>query len=108
MRKRLRGYLKDSGATKPDKTMELVGCSKRELRKHLEKQFYNNPRTGETMTWENHGVQKRNGPEKWHVDHIKPFDAIDKTSAKEIYQVMNYKNLQPLWAKENVKKSGKF
>ena len=105
VRRRLVGYLKKSGSTKPGRTLELVGCSKQELRNHIEKQFYDNPRTGEPMTWKNYGTEKRGGSEKWHVDHIKPFDAIDKKSIKAIYQVMNYKNLRPLWAKENIKKS---
>ena len=108
LRSRLRKWVKSKGISKPSITMELVGTNKEYLRNYLEKLFYNNPRTGEQMTWGNHGIQKRLGTERWHIDHIKPFDAIDSNSVKQIYEVMNYKNLQPMWAKENMKKGNKI
>ena len=46
------------GNPKLKTTMELTGCSIKQLKLHLEKQFT------EGMLWKNYG--------KWHVDHIKP------------------------------------
>ena len=51
------------------------------------------------MTWKNYG--------KWHIDHIKPFASFDLTEPKQQKLVCNYKNLQPLWAKENLSKGDK-
>ena len=50
------------------------------------------------MNWSNQG--------KWHIDHIIPLDSA-KTQ-EEIIKLFNYKNLQPLWAKDNIKKSNKM
>lgn len=50
------------------------------------------------MTWENHG--------EWHIDHIVPLDLGN--NEEEILQLNYYKNLQPLWAKENISKGNKI
>lgn len=50
------------------------------------------------MNWDNYG--------EWHIDHIKPL-AIAKNK-KEIECLFNYKNLQPLWAKDNLSKGYQF
>jgi len=71
-------------------TMKLVGCSIDQLKRHLEKQF----KIG--MTWNNYG--------RWHVDHIKPCASFNLSKPKEQRSCFNYTNLQPLWAKENIKK----
>ena len=69
----------------------MIGCSYEELIIHLESKFT------EGMSWENYG--------KWHVDHIIPI-SIGRT-IDEIKKLSNYKNLQPLWAEENIKKRDK-
>ena len=79
------------GVVKSAHTLELLGCSISQLIKHLEKQFKKG------MTWANYG--------KWHVDHVKPLSSFDLTKPKQQQLVCNYKNLQPLWAKENFKKN---
>lgn len=76
---------------KNSSTSEMIGCSYEELIIHLESKFT------EGMSWENYG--------KWHVDHIIPI-SIGKT-IDEIKKLSNYKNLQPLWAEENIKKRDK-
>lgn len=53
------------------------------------------------MTWENYGFYG------WHIDHIKPCDSFDLMNSKEQEKCFNYRNLQPLWAEENFKKSNK-
>jgi hypothetical protein len=82
--------------TKPDKCnwyqslLKVLGCSIEHLKRHLEQQFQ------EEMNWDNYG-----GKEGWQIDHIIPrsyFNLIDET---QLYICFNYRNLQPLWAKEN-------
>lgn len=74
-------------------TLQLVGCTLMELRKHLERQFTKG------MTWENYG--------KWHIDHIKPCAKFDLTKADQQQACFHYTNLQPLWAIDNLRKSDK-
>lgn len=71
-------------------TIKLLGCSIEQLKKYLEKQF----KPG--MTWKNYG--------KWHIDHIRPCSSFNLSKASEQYKCFNYKNLQPLWAKDNLSK----
>lgn len=73
-------------------TFEIVGCSPQFLKEHLESQFIDG------MTWENRS--------EWHIDHIIPLSSA-KTE-DELYMLCHYKNLQPLWAEDNLKKSNKI
>ena len=75
-------------------TSELIGISISGLREHLEKQFKNG------MTWDNYG--------KWHIDHIIPLAHFDLNKPENQKKAFNYKNLQPLWAKENISKGAKL
>jgi len=79
------------GISKSARTMKLLSCSIDELKKHLEKRF----KVG--MSWKNYG--------KWHVDHIRPCASFDLSKPNEQIKCFNYKNLQPLWAKENLEKN---
>lgn len=79
---------------KKDSTIELLGCSIDELKIHLQNQFK------EGMTWQNHG--------EWHIDHIIPCAAFDLSKKEDCLKCFNYKNLQPLWAHENLSKSDKI
>lgn len=76
------------------RTFSLLGYSKQELMEHLERQF----KTG--MTWDNYGLYG------WHIDHIRPktsfeFETTEDAGFGECWALSN---LQPLWAKENLKK----
>lgn len=71
-----------------------LGCTLGELKNHLESQFT------EGMTWDNYG--------EWHIDHMYPLSRVDLTNREEFLKVCNYKNLQPLWAIDNLKKSNKL
>ena len=89
-RSRLRAVLKSS---KSAKTHELLGCSFEELKIHIEKQFVDG------MGWHNMG--------EWHIDHIVPLAAFDLSIEENQRLAFNYKNLQPLWAIDNLKKGAK-
>ena len=54
------------------------------------------------MNWDNHGVHG------WHFDHIKPVDSFNLNFKSDREKCNNYKNFQPMWATENIKKSNKF
>jgi hypothetical protein len=73
-------------------TFDIVGCTPQFLKEHLESQFIDG------MTWENRS--------EWHIDHIIPLSSA-KTE-DEVYMLCHYKNLQPLWAEDNLKKSNKI
>jgi len=95
LRSRARYAVKAKGdGKKAFKTKELLGCSVPYLRKHLEAQFK------EGMSWDNYG--------DWHIDHIKPCAAFNLTCEKQQKECFNYKNLQPLWAEENMRKRAHY
>jgi hypothetical protein len=86
--------VKTKNFKKQTKTYILLGCTIVELRVHLEKQFQPG------MTFENYGL---NG---WHIDHIIPLASAN--TQKEIESLCHYTNLQPLWAKDNIKKGSRY
>ena len=94
VRRRLGEYLRLKGLTKKNKTFTIVGCTPAELKIHLEKQF----KPG--MTWWNHT------PKGWHIDHIIPLASAE--TIEETEKLSHYTNLQPMWAKENMKKGNKI
>jgi hypothetical protein len=87
-----------NGAKGRRKWETLVGYTIQDLKKHLERQF----KSG--MTW-GHVV---NG--KIHIDHIIPKSAFKFTSADQLSfkRCWALKNLQPLWANENLQKHNKI
>lgn len=92
LRARICGVLK--GNNKSLSTMMLIGCEIDYLLYHLQSQFTKG------MSWDNHG--------KWHIDHIRPCASFDLSKPEEQRKCFNYKNLQPLWAKDNLAKSDKW
>ena len=100
LRERIRILVKKKDRSKG--SIKLIGCSVTKLLKHLEDQFYQHPQSGEIMTWENYGVHG------WHVDHIRPCASFDLEDEKQQLECFNYKNLQPLWADENLSKSASW
>ena len=80
---------------KSNKTLELLGCSPEDLKKHLEVQFT------EGMTWDNYGIRG------WHIDHIVPCASFNLSNPEEQKKCFHYTNLQPLWWYDNLSKSNK-
>ena len=74
--------------------MELTGCSKNDLLKHLESKFT------EGMTFENYG--------EWHIDHIRPCASFNLEDPEEQKKCFHWTNLQPLWALDNIRKGDKW
>ena len=92
LRTRLNKVMHD--VNKSAETIKLLGCSIEFLKIRLEKQF----KPG--MTWDNYGL--------WHIDHIKPCASFDLSKPSEQRKCFNYKNLQPLWAIDNLRKSDNY
>lgn len=91
LRKRMSKMIRRS--QKSGSAVKDMGCSVEELKIHLESQFQ------EGMTWENYG--------EWHIDHIYPLSKFDLFDREEFLKACHYKNLQPLWSQDNLKKSNK-
>lgn len=94
LRRRLWAALKHQGATRCTKHYALIGCSKQELAEHIQSQFLDG------MTWDNRS--------EWHIDHIRPCCSFDLTDPDQQRECFNFKNLRPLWKRDNQTKGGKF
>lgn len=94
VRRRMNHFFKSNYIQKNNKTFNIIGCSPQSLREHLESQFVKG------MNWDNYGK------DGWHIDHIIPLSSANNED--EIYELCNYSNLQPLWAKENLSKGSKI
>jgi hypothetical protein len=81
------------GVRKNTKTQILLGTDFKTARVYIESLFEPG------MTWENHG--------KWHFDHKQPCASFDLKCPTQQLACCYYKNLQPLWAFDNLKKSDK-
>jgi len=93
LRDRLRKAIKNN--QKSGSSIKDLGCSVKELKQWFEQKFQPG------MTWENYGS-------KWHIDHIKPLVLFNLEDREQFLEACNYKNLQPLWAKENLRKGKKY
>lgn len=92
LRNRIRMALKRN--SKSLNTMCLIGCDIDYLMYYIQEKFT------EGMSWDNHG--------DWHMDHIKPCIKFDLSRKSEQLICFNFKNLQPLWAEENLRKADNF
>lgn len=98
IRKRLNSRIMEalltSSQRKRKKTIEYIGCNIDFFRNWISSQFQ------EGMSWENHG--------QWHLDHVKPCSSFDLSNCDEIQRCFCWKNMQPLWASDNLTKSGRI
>ena len=97
LRARFAAFLKKNSYRKGGRSFEIFGATPEQIKSHIESQFKDD------MTWGNQG--------EWHIDHIIPLDYYSKNFDLNDLEVQkkafNYKNLQPLWAFENLSKSNK-
>lgn len=82
------------GIGKDASTMELLGCTARQFREHIESQFVDG------MAWGQRG--------SWSVDHYIPISAFDMTKPKHQRYAFHWSNCQPLWTHENLSKADKY
>jgi hypothetical protein len=85
----------DNASLKTLSSSKYIGCSTLQLQCHLEKKFQDG------MTWNNYGRM-------WHIDHIIPCSSFNLKRDIEKMACFYYKNLQPMWATENIKKSNNY
>lgn len=89
--------------SKSKRSIDYVGCSLEDLKKHLESKFE------EGMSWDNYGKYKMgNDKSGWHIDHIIPCNSFNFQDPFETTACFYYKNLQPLWGKDNIQKSDTY
>lgn len=91
-RNRINKVLKTN--SKAASTKELTGLTVDELKVYVETQF------ADGMTWENRS--------EWHLDHRVPCKAFDFSDPEQQRVCFWYKNLHPMWAKDNMEKSSKY
>jgi len=74
--------------------MNLLGCTAKHFKDYFEKKFT------EGMSWE---IFMSGG--QIHIDHIQPCSSFDLSEPAQQQACFHYSNLQPLWAKDNLRKS---
>lgn len=90
---RMYAWFRKSGSRKSIRTRELIGIDYEGFVAHIEALFQPG------MSWENRS--------EWHLDHILPCASFDLTDVDQQKVCFNYKNIQPLWAMDNMKKGDK-
>ena len=91
LRGRTKIYMRSENIKKNNPMRELLGCTPKELKSYIELKW----KPG--MNWENYSLRG------WHIDHIIPLS--NAKNEEDLKKLCHYKNLQPLWAKENIQKS---
>jgi len=96
MRVSMNHSLKYNGSKNGFHWFDLVNYDVNDLIKHLEKQFQDG------MSWDNYG--------EWHIDHKIPISVFNFSSPDHIdfKKCWALKNLQPMWASENISKHNKI
>ncbi len=92
IRERTSLAFKKSYWTKTSGNLNMLGAEYDIVFNHIQSQFTDG------MNWSNHG--------KWHIDHIVPISSA--TTKEELESLCHYKNLQPLWAEDNLSKGDKI
>jgi hypothetical protein len=92
IRSRTRSAFRRIKEDKPTKTEDLLGCNWLQAKEHIES-FFN-----DDLNWDNFS--------EWHIDHIKPLCLANNID--ELLPLCRYENLQPLIAKDNLIKGGRY
>lgn len=93
LRQRVRDALNGVGR-KAAATEQLLGCAFSTFVTYLESLFEDG------MTWDNMHL--------WHIDHIVPCAAFDLHKSEQQHICFWYRNLQPMWATDNLTKADKW
>lgn len=91
LRKDLNSFLKGKGSGRH--ISKYIGCSTDYLKHHIELLFKDG------MSWDNYGSGG------WTIDHKIACSKFNFLEEKEVMVCYHYTNLQPLWEKDNLKKS---
>ena len=70
--------------------VNLLGCDLLKFVSHMESQMHDG------MTWGNF--------RRWHIDHVFPIAGVNVYDDTEVFAACNYRNLQPMWATDNLRK----
>jgi hypothetical protein len=92
-RNSLRKAIKLIDGYKSKRTEEILGCSFKELKQHIESQWE------DWMTWDNYGLYNGELNHGWDIDHIEPLSLCE--SEEDVYKLNHYTNLQPLCSYTN-------
>lgn len=93
IRGRLREFVRKLKIPKVQRTNKYLGCDYKFFRDYIESKF-----TG-GMNWE--GLLRG----EIHIDHIRPISSFNLLEEKELKRAFHYTNCQPLWARDNLRKS---
>lgn len=93
---RHRLYCALRGNFKTGSAVAFLGCSITELKLWIESQW----KSG--MSWDNWSLSG------WHLDHKKPLASFNLSDPAQLSESCHYKNIQPLWAFENLIKGSKY
>ena len=88
----IRQSLSKGGYSKKSRTHEILGCTYEEYYQHIESQFTDG------MSWERMS--------EIHIDHRLPLAAANTEA--ELLALNHYRNLQPMWAVDNIAKSDSY
>ena len=93
LKRNIRGVLKKNGFSKKSKTLDILGCSYDDFKKHIESLWE------PWMNWGNYGLYNGELNYGWDIDHIIPSSSA--CSEEDVYKLNHYSNLQPLCSKIN-------
>jgi hypothetical protein len=92
-RGRIREYIKKLKVPKRDKSHQFLGCNYQFFKQYIESKFTDG------MTWEKFLLGEI------HIDHIRPISSFNLFDEAELKKAFHYTNCQPLWARDNLRKS---
>jgi len=75
--------------------LRYLGCTPMQARTYIEQQM------NSRMTWMNYG-------RAWQIDHVHPLASFDLSQESERVKAFHYTNLQPLWARANLRKNDRI
>lgn len=94
-RRRVYMAVRNQFTVKAKKTIELLGTTYPEFKDYIEGKFTEGMSWGKVLSGE------------IHLDHIKPVSLFNLKNVRQQKEAFNYKNMQPLWAHDNLKKHNK-